>query len=221
MNINTVTSMERVIARQMYCFFKQNKILHKAQHGFVKGHSTCTNLLESINDWTLSVNDKHGVTVVYIDFIRAFDPVSQRKLIEARLTFYGIGGNLLNWLRNLLSERTHQTKIDSVKSAIAKLLSGVIQGSGVGPLLFLTYIYELIDIMESCGVTIKLSADDANIYAEIIDISDVEKLQRVDVSVERRSEKCAITCDTEPTNAFRCRHLELRRRMKFQIAFSR
>jgi len=67
--------MERVIARQMYCFFKQNKILHKAQHGFVKGHSTCTNLLESVNDLTLSVNNKHGVTVVYNNFSPAFDTV--------------------------------------------------------------------------------------------------------------------------------------------------
>jgi len=41
--------MECVKARQMYCLFKQNKILHKAQHGFVKGHSTCTNPLESIH----------------------------------------------------------------------------------------------------------------------------------------------------------------------------
>jgi len=81
----------------MYCFFKQNIILHRAQHGFVKGHSTCTNLFESFNDWTLPVNDKRGVTVVYIDFSRAFDTVSQRKLIEARLTTYTIGGNLLNW----------------------------------------------------------------------------------------------------------------------------
>jgi len=55
----------------------------------------------------MSVNDKHGVTVVYLDFSRAFDTVTQRKLIEARLT-----------------------------STIAKLLSGIIQGSGVGPLLF-------------------------------------------------------------------------------------
>jgi len=56
----------------------------------------------------------------------------ERKLIEARLTSYGIGGNLLNWLRNFVSERTHQTKIGSAKSSIAKLLSGVIQGSGEG-----------------------------------------------------------------------------------------
>jgi len=59
-------------------------------------YTKCTNVLESINDWTLSVNDKHGVTVVYIDFSRAFDTVLQRKLIEARLTSYGIGGNLLD-----------------------------------------------------------------------------------------------------------------------------
>jgi len=84
----------------------------------------------------------------------------------------------LNWLRNFLSERTHQTKIGSSKSSIAKLLSGIIQGSGAGPLLFLTYINELIDIMESCGVTIKLFADDAKIYAKIIDIRDVVTLQR-------------------------------------------
>jgi len=51
--------------------------------------------------------------------------------------------------------------------------------------LFLTYINELIDIMESCGVTIKLFVDDANIYTEIIDIRDVEKLQRaLDLLVE-------------------------------------
>jgi len=91
-----------------------------------------------------------------------------------------MGGNLLNWLGNLLSERTHQTNIGSAKYSIAKLLSGVIRGSGVGPLLFLIYLNELIDSMESkgCGVTIKLFAGDAKIYAEIIDIRDVEKLQR-------------------------------------------
>jgi len=84
---------------------------------------------------------------------------------------------LLNWLRNFLSERAHQTKIGSAKSSIAKLLSDVIQGSGVGPLLFLTNINELIDIMERRGATIKLFADDAKIYAEIIDIRDFERLQ--------------------------------------------
>jgi len=60
---------------------------------------------------------------------------------------------LIEWFC-FLSERTHQTKIGSAESSIAKLLSGVMQGSGVGPLSFLTYTNELIDIMESCGLTI-------------------------------------------------------------------
>lgn len=170
--------MERVIAHQMYSYFSDNCILHKAQHGFVKGHSTCTNLLESMNDWTRSLSGRRGVTVAYIDFSRAFDSVSQKKLIESRLTSYGIAGNLLDWLRNFLCGRTHQTKVGSALSEIANLLSGVIQGSGIGPLMFLAYINDLIEIMEKSGVIIKLFADDAKVYIEIVDIEDVEKLQR-------------------------------------------
>jgi len=169
--------MECIVAQQMYQYFNEHHILNKAQHGFVEGHSTCTNLLESVNDWTLSIQNKRGVTVAYIDFSRAFDTVSHEKLINGRLKSYGISGDLLSWLRNFLSGRTHQTKIGFNLSSVAKLLSGVIQGSGIGPLTFLTYINELIEIMERCGVRIKLFADDAKLYAEIVDIYDVEKLQ--------------------------------------------
>jgi len=104
--------MERIVAQQMYQYFNEHHILNKAQHGFVKGHSTCTNLLESVNDWTLSIQNKRGVTVAYIDFSRAFDTVSHEKLIDGRLKSYGISGNLLSWLRSFLSGRTHQTQQD-------------------------------------------------------------------------------------------------------------
>ena len=146
--------MERVISQQMCRHFNDNHILHKAQHGFLKGHSTCTNMLESMNDWTLAINHHCGVTVAYIDFSRAFDSVSQQKLIDVRLKSYGIAGDLINWLRNFLFRRTHQTRIGTELSVVAKLLSGVIQGSTIGPLMFLTYINELIEIMDRCGVTI-------------------------------------------------------------------
>jgi len=61
--------MERTIVDQMIDHLMQNGVLNKAQHGFLKGLSTCSNLLESFNDWTLSLNDRHGVTVAYIDFV--------------------------------------------------------------------------------------------------------------------------------------------------------
>jgi len=68
--------MERVIAVQMYEHFKANSLLNSAQHGICRGRSTCTNLLESINDWTLSIQYRHSVTVAYVDFSKAFDSVS-------------------------------------------------------------------------------------------------------------------------------------------------
>jgi len=57
------------------------------QHGFVKGRSTCTNLLEAMNDWTLAVQNRHAVTVAYIDFTRAFDTVSHEKLFTRLFSF--------------------------------------------------------------------------------------------------------------------------------------
>ena len=74
-----------------------NNPLSQAQHGFVSGHSTCTNLLECLNEWTLTIQNKKTVTVAYIDFARAFDSVSHNKLL-AKLYTYGIPGEDLLWL---------------------------------------------------------------------------------------------------------------------------
>ena len=61
--------MERVIVNQTLQFMRANKVITKHQHGFLSGRSTTSNLLESISDWTLSVNDKNSVGVAYIDYI--------------------------------------------------------------------------------------------------------------------------------------------------------
>ena len=76
--------MERGIANTLYEHLSCNGLLSSVQHGFVKGKSTCTNLLECVNDWTLILQDKSCVTVAYVDFSKAFDTVSHAKLF-ARL----------------------------------------------------------------------------------------------------------------------------------------
>ena len=86
--------MERIVCRRILDHLYNNNILHRAQHGFLKNRSTTTNLLESLNDWTLCLQTKNQVTVVYIDFSKAFDVVSHDKLF-ARLHSYGIRGSLL------------------------------------------------------------------------------------------------------------------------------
>ena len=93
--------MERIIAQHIYDHLIDCNLLSIAQHGFVKRRSTCTNLLESVNDWTLAVDSKKSVTIAYIDFTRAFDCVSHNKLL-ARLQSYGICGDVLTWLKKFL-----------------------------------------------------------------------------------------------------------------------
>ena len=93
--------MERVILNQIFDFLMQNNALYHAQHGFIRGRSTCTNLIETFSDWTLTLQYKGSITVAYIDFSKTFDGVSHNKLY-IKLESYGIGGSLLMWIKNLI-----------------------------------------------------------------------------------------------------------------------
>jgi len=73
--------MERVITGQMLSYFVDNRLINEAQHGFLKGLSTTSNLLHCINDWTLSLRNRHDVAIIYIDLAKAFDTLSHDKLL--------------------------------------------------------------------------------------------------------------------------------------------
>ena len=168
--------LERIIANRILDHLYFNGILCDAQHGFVKRRSTCTNLLESLSDWTLCIQSRHQVAIVYVDFSKAFDVVSHNKL-TLRLHSYGVCGAVLLWIKNFLSNRTQQTRVDATLSDVVSLISGFVQGSGIGPVLFLTYINELASILESFGVHVKLFADDVKLYLQITNDTDVAQLQ--------------------------------------------
>jgi len=68
--------LERIVVGRIVDHLHYNNILHSAQHGFLKSRSTCTNLLESLNDWSIIVQSRQQVAIVYIDFSKAFDVVS-------------------------------------------------------------------------------------------------------------------------------------------------
>jgi len=91
--------MERVIAADMIDCLLRNNLLNTCQHGFLSKRSTLTNLLESFDNWTIFIENKLPNRVAYIDFSRAFDSVSHRKLLH-KLKSYDIDGILLDWVAN-------------------------------------------------------------------------------------------------------------------------
>jgi len=118
--------MERVIVTNLLNYLSSHKLINKQQHGFLSRRSTSTNLLESLNDWSLCVENGKCQQVAYIDFAKAFDGVCHSKLI-AKLRMYGICGSLLQWIDDFLSGRSYQTKVGNSLSEVLYIISGIVQ----------------------------------------------------------------------------------------------
>ena len=161
---------ERIVHQQLLQYLHQHKLITRHQHGFLARHSTCTQLLECINDWSLALRNHHATDVVYFDFAKAFDTVSHVKLLQ-KLKCYGIDGSVYNVLENFLSGRCQQVVLPNGTSDSKLVTSGIPQGSILGPLLFLLYINDIADYFTN-NVCIKLFADDIKIYFEIVNESD-------------------------------------------------
>ena len=94
-----------------------------------------------------------------------------------KLAALGISGNILSWIKSFLANRSHQTRVGTSLSDILQLITGVIQGSALGPLLFLIFINHLVLFLEKYRATLKLFADDTKLYADIGHTCDEDELQ--------------------------------------------
>ena len=157
--------MERIINVNLLGYLDQHKLISKAQHGFLYRRPTTTNVLETINDLSLTINKSRIASTVYIDFSRAFDSVCHNKLF-CKSRSLGIEGNLLSWIISFLSNRTIRTLVGSALSNSCPLRSGVVQGCCIGPLLFVLFVND-VEKMFSNSTTTKLFADDLKLYTEL------------------------------------------------------
>jgi Reverse transcriptase (RNA-dependent DNA polymerase) len=96
--------MESIIKDELLKYLLSKNLITRHQHGFLARRSTGTQLIDCLNEWTLNIENKQSLDVVYIDFAKAFDSVVHTKLIN-KLMSYGIGGNLLRWIEDFLTDR--------------------------------------------------------------------------------------------------------------------
>ena len=102
-----------------------------------------------------------------------------------KLSFYGINGNMLSWIKDFLLERSQSVILEGKISSSHPVLSGVPQGTVLAPLLFLLYINDIIEPIKS---TIRLYADDILMYRVIDSVDDHYNLQRDLTSLEKWSD---------------------------------
>ena len=173
--------LEAIVRDGLTEFLEANSIITATQHGFRTGRSCLSNLLSFFDEVSKSIDSGTAVDAIYLDFAKAFDKVPHGRLLH-KLEKYGIRGQLLNWIKAWLSGRSQRVCLEGTVSDWVAVISGVPQGSVLGPLLFLVYINDLEDGIKS---SILKFADDTKMFRKISNTGDTRQLQEdLDVLIQ-------------------------------------
>ena len=180
-----VKVLESLVRDAILDHMMEHGLFSDDQHGFVPGRSCMTQLLIVMEEWTNMLDQGLPVDAIYLDFRKAFDTVPHQRLIK-KLQAYGIHGKLLRWINQFLVGRKQRVVVEGEKSEWKEVISGIPQGSVLGPLLFVLFIND----MPSCvSNACKLFADDSKIYTQVRNPGNIQALQEDLAKLEDWSSK--------------------------------
>ena len=165
--------LERLIKDHMVEFLVKHKLLNSSQHGFLKARSCLTNMLCFLEEITKWIDVGSPVDIIYLDFQKALDKVPHQRLL-LKLKAHGIGDSITDWIEQWLTDRRQRVVVDGEVSNWKSVLSGVPQGSVLGPILFLIYINDLDDSITS---NVLKFADDTKLFRKVNTDGDKQHLQ--------------------------------------------
>lgn len=165
--------LESIIKDAVVNFLEAHNLIKATQHGFRKAHSCLTNLLSFLDFATEQFDKGQQTDVAYLDFSKAFDKVPHQRLL-IKLKQHGIRGRIVKWIESWLSGRQQRVVLNGSKSRWLDVISGVPQGSVLGPVLFIIFINDIDNGIDS---NVLKFADDLKIFRKVETTNDHKLLQ--------------------------------------------
>ena len=134
--------MERIIKRSLMEFLSSRKLFLEAKYGFLQQRSCISCQFDFLDYVTSAIDTGNSIVILYLDLQKAFNTVPH-SLLLSKLEAYGVINPLLSWFSSYLYHRTQSVCIRNSSSNNIDAASGVIQGSVLGPMLFLIYINDI------------------------------------------------------------------------------
>ena len=190
--ISLLSIVSKVLERHVHTLIMEHlhnqHPLSESQWGFQPGKSTVSALLSTTYSWLETLEEGNEIGAVFFDLQKAFDSVPHQCLME-KLQQTGLSDHILSWISDYLTCREQKVVVNGKSSQYSPVISGVPQGSVLGPLLFLIYVDGLAKLTLSDGSHMVLYADDLLLFRPIRGNEDFHQLQH-DISLVENWVKC-------------------------------